>query len=714
MQMIAIKNTTKKRQLEEALRKREKFWRKQQQTIVHLACSKILQQGHLVTALKEITELAAQTLEVKHVSVWLYNQDQSKIECMDLYDASTENHSSGTSLLKADYPTYFRALEEQRTLVINDALIDSRTKELAESYLAIFGIKSLLNVAIFSETKLVGVVCYECVDDVRQWTVEEENFVGYIADFVALAIEASERKVAQEALQQSEAKFRAIVENSSIGIGLIDIGGRIVDTNLALCQMLGYSQQELYGKNFTDDFLNQQDLEIYQQLVSGIRERVEIETLLLHKDSRLVWTSINISLIPGTNETQKFYLIMIEDINKRKQIELELRESKEAAEAGSRAKSEFLATMSHELRTPLNAIMGLSQLLQDNIVGMLNEKQKEYVDCIYSSGEHLLALINDLLDLSKVEAGKQELLLSSLDVREICHYVISTVRDRALEKGLELTVDIQETADICFGDERKIKQMLLNLLTNAIKFTTRGKVSLEVKKVPLGITFTVVDTGIGIDSSQFKFLFEPFKQLDSRLSRQYEGTGLGLALTRKLARLHGGDVTVESTLGQGSQFTLFLPNEDRETRECEEESHSHSKVNSLQNVYTPSSRPPKAKRILLVEHEEHTAILLQDYLQTIGYQVERIGDEKGFLDLVRSQQPDLILLDVELLGDITGWDLLTQVRQQKDLQNLLVVMMTPLATKEEVERVKQAGADDCLSKPIGIVQLESLLIRCFN
>ncbi|MEH2384666.1 MAG: ATP-binding protein [Nostoc sp.] len=272
-----------------------------------------------------------------------------------------------------------------------------------------------------------------------------------------------------------------------------------------------------------------------------------------------MWIHISVSVISSSNAKPEFFLAMIEDITERKETDLKLRASQEAAEAGNRAKSEFLATMSHELRTPLNAIMALSQLLQQERIGSLNEKQNEYVNSIYSNGEHLLALINDILDLSKVEAGKEELLLSPLPVSDLCNYAIWTVRDRALEKGLQLTSEIDPEADICIGDEGRIKQMLVNLLTNAIKFTPAGQVSLVVKKVPQGISFIVSDTGIGIDSNQFQFLFEPFKQLDSRLNRQYEGTGLGLALTRKLARLHGGDVTVTSTLGKGSQFTLFLP-----------------------------------------------------------------------------------------------------------------------------------------------------------
>ncbi|MBW4674962.1 MAG: PAS domain S-box protein [Desmonostoc geniculatum HA4340-LM1] len=579
MQVVAARNITVYNQAQEGLQIREDSRRKQSQTLVQLARSKTFQQGNLNAALREITETAARTLLVERVGVWLYNQERSKMECIDLYDVNTREHTFGSSLLKTNYPVYFQALENERSIAADDARNDIRTQELSESYLSIFGITSLLDAPIWLEGHLVGVVCHEHIGKGRQWTLEEETFAGSIADFVTLAIEASQRNAAQEALRQSEAQFRAIFECSSIGIALIDMKAQIVDTNVALCETLGYSREELHGKRFTNYLCTQKgDLEIYKQLVSGIRtnfgktlrvevkeqptdrHRIEMERRCLHQDGSLLWTHISVSVIPDSNGQPEFFLAMIEDITERKQTELKLRASQEAAEAASRAKSEFLATMSHELRTPLNAIMGLSQLLQQEIVGSLNEKQKEYISCIYSSGEQLLAVINDILDLSKVEAGKEELLLLALPVSEICNYAISTVRDRALEKGLRLTCEIDPTADTCIADERRIKQMLLNLLSNAVKFTPAGDVSLVVKKLPQGMKFIVSDTGIGIDSSQFKFLFQPFKQLDSRLNRQYEGTGLGLALTRKLARLHGGDVNVKSTLGEGSEFTLFLPN----------------------------------------------------------------------------------------------------------------------------------------------------------
>ncbi|MDZ8105550.1 MAG: PAS domain S-box protein [Nostoc sp. DedQUE12a] len=726
MQVVAARNITEHNQAQGGLQIREDSRRKQSQTLVQLARSKTFQQGNLNAAIREITETAARTLSVERVGVWLYNEERSKMECIDLYDVNTKEHSFGSSLFKINYPAYFHALEQERSIAVDDARNDTRTQELSESYLSVFGITSVLDAPIWLEGSLIGVVCHEHVGEGRQWTLEEETFAGSIADFVTLAMEVNQRNAAQEALRQSEAKFRAIFERSSIGIALIDMKAQIVDTNVALCEILGYSREELYGKRFTNYVCTQKgDLEIYKQLVSQIRtdlgktskvelkeqpadrHRIEMERRCPHQDGSLVWTHISVSVIPDSNGQPEFFLAMIEDITERKQTELKLRASQEAAEAASRAKSEFLATMSHELRTPLNAIMGLSQLLQQEIVGSLNEKQKEYINCIYTSGEQLLAVINDILDLSKVEAGKEELLLLPLPVSEICNYAISTVRDGALEKGLQLTCEIDPEADTCIADERRIKQMLLNLLSNAVKFTPAGEISLVVKKLPQGMKFIVSDTGIGIDSSQFQFLFQPFKQLDSKLNRQFEGTGLGLALTRKLARLHGGDVTVTSTLGQGSKFTLFLPN--RLHLEDEVDEGENCTFSTL-----PSLAIPQNKTILLVEDEQNTGIVLQDYLQTIGYQVKWINSNDDFLKQVQILEPDLILLDVQLVSDASGWDLLKILRQEPSLQDLQVIMIGFGELPEDKNSIVQAGANNYLLKPIRVFQLESMLMRYFG
>ncbi len=723
--MLAVRDVREREQTEENLLIPENYMRSQSQTLMQLTKSNTFNQGNLKAALREITETAARSLLVQRVGIWLYNSDQSKIECIDLYDVSTKQHTADVSILKANCPAYFQALEKERSIAVNDVYNDKRTQEFAESYLSKLGVTSVLYAPIWLGERFVGVVCHQHVEGVRQWTLNEENFAASIADLVKLAIETSERNAAQSALRKSEAKFRALFERSSIGISWANIDERIVDSNQALCQMLGYNQRELCNKRLTD-YIYPEDLTTdleYQQIVAENRDCFKKELRFQHKDGSLVWTQISVSLICDTNNQPEFFLTIIENITERKRTELEFLKTKEAS---SRAKSEFLATMSHELRTPLNAIMGLSQLLQQKIVGKLNEKQEEYVNYIYSSGEQLLALINDILDLSKVEADKEELMLLPLQVQDICNSVISTVCDRALEKKLQLTTEIYPEADVCIADERKIKQMLLNLLTNAIKFTPAGKVSLTVKKVPQGMMFTVYDTGIGIDSSQSQFLFEPFKQLDSGLNREYEGTGLGLALTRKLARMHGGDVTVESTLGEGSRFMLFLPDptsvEERGSRDAinrvctkvGEWGKDSFSVSPDLNVPVSTTN----KRILLAEEEENTAILL-DYLQTIGYEVQKTHDSKSFLDGVRNFQPDLILLDVDLSGDVSGWDLLNLVRQISSWQDLPVVIMTPMEMTVDRdaeyrnlrERLWEAGANDYLSKPIRIVKLESILMQ---
>jgi signal transduction histidine kinase len=222
-------------------------------------------------------------------------------------------------------------------------------------------------------------------------------------------------------------------------------------------------------------------------------------------------------------------------------------------------KSDFLSHINHELRTPLAGILGFAKMLREEIYGALNDKQKQYVQGIAVSGEHLLALVNDFLDLSKIEANREELYWETVAVEDVCLAALAIVQGRAKEQGLELLLDVGEEIDFCTVDQRRVKQILLNLLSNALKFTETGFVQLRVRMEDETLQFCVIDTGIGIKESDRQLLFQPFQQIDSPLSRKHKGTGLGLALSRKLAQLHGGDLTVTSTLGEGSCFTLNLP-----------------------------------------------------------------------------------------------------------------------------------------------------------
>jgi signal transduction histidine kinase/CheY-like chemotaxis protein len=237
----------------------------------------------------------------------------------------------------------------------------------------------------------------------------------------------------------------------------------------------------------------------------------------------------------------------------------QLEQEKLLSEAANHAKTEFLTHMSHELRTPLTGILGFSNLLLKQVFGPLNEKQQQYVDGISSCGQHLLELINDLLDLSKIEAGKEELVFEPVVIQEVCEACVSMIRELASDRKLQLSLAIDPSLTTCTADKRRLKQILFNLLSNAVKFTNAGSVRLEVKQREGFVEFAVRDTGIGISVANQTKLFQSFQQLDSGLDRRYEGTGLGLSLARKLAQLHQGDITVASELGQGSCFTLRLP-----------------------------------------------------------------------------------------------------------------------------------------------------------
>jgi len=395
--------------------------------------------------------------------------------------------------------------------------------------------------------------------------------------------------------------------------------------------------------------------------------------------------------------------------------------SNEELARATRLKDEFLANMSHELRTPLNAILGITEGLTEEVFGILNDQQKSVLQTIERSGNHLLELINDILDLAKIESGKVILEVASTNIHQLCQSSVVFVTQQAIQKQIQLNLNIASAIPDLMIDERRIRQVLINLLNNAVKFTqSGGRINLDVSlesnanpnisddsddNVNYWVTFTVTDTGIGITPEDLKKLFQPFIQVDSALNRKYEGTGLGLALVKRIVELHGGYVYASSEFGVGSRFTIALPyNSDHLSPSFKELTTTSIESMTLSVNNEDKIAPPL---ILLAEDNEANIITISSYLQAKGYRLIIAKDGKEAVDLVISEQPDLVLMDIQMPG-MDGIEAIKQIRS-KNFIDLPIIAVTALAMTGDRERCIEAGANDYLSKPIKLKQLAATI-----
>ncbi len=365
----------------------------------------------------------------------------------------------------------------------------------------------------------------------------------------------------------------------------------------------------------------------------------------------------------------------------------------------ARLKDEFLANMSHELRTPLNTILGMSEALQEEVYGELNLKQLQSLHSIEESGRHLLTLINDILDLSKIEVGKLTLEMGPISVSDLCQASLRLVQQAAHKKQLQIEQTLDSTVPILEGDERRLKQILVNLLSNAVKFTPPGgRIGLEVQTNPdqSRVEFTVWDTGIGIAAADMPRLFQPFVQLDSSLAREYSGTGLGLSLVYRMTRLHQGSVSLQSEPGQGSRFTVSLPWDNDRVMMGGDAAAVQPPI--------PVPTAPLSATILLAEDNETNIQTYANYLSAKGYQVIIARNGQEVLDSVPICQPDIILMDIQM-PHTDGLQVIQRLRQSTVTATLPIIALTALAMPGDRERCLTAGANEYLSKPVALKQL---------
>ncbi len=498
------------------------------------------------------------------------------------------------------------------------------------------------------------------------------NRYGVLQGVFAAARDIAGQKKLDQQLRDQQFYLRSLIESNIDALITTDPSGIITDVNKQMEALTGCTRDELIGAPFKNHFTDPKWAETGIRRVLSEKKVTDFELTARTRDGQETVVSYNATTFYDRDRTLRGVFAAARDITERKRLDQVLREKNielesawSMAEKTNLAKSEFLANMSHELRTPLNAVIGFSEVLQDQIFGVLNEKQREYVNNVLTSGMHLLSLINDILDLSKVESGKMELDLSTFSLRESLDATVTLLKEKALKGAINLSLDISPEADIVTeADERKLKQIMFNLISNAIKFTPAGgRVDVSAARDEDFIEISVSDTGMGIKAEDIPKLFQPFTQLESVYTKEFEGTGLGLALTRQLVELHGGRVWVESTFGSGSKFCFTFPLAQAATKE--------PTANQTDSVHVSGGK------ILLIENDPHTQTSLKCALQSKGYQVLSANNGMSGITMARNDRPDLIILDLMMPG-VSGFDVADHLHDGNADPNTPILVLTAM------------------------------------
>ena len=586
-----------------------------------------------------------------------------------------------------------------------------------------FPVHSVLEVPMLYAGELIGVLTAdETGDSGRKFTDADERLLSLFASQAAGAINSArhrayiiryaeelEQRVVERTAEIETTRQRLDLATSAGGIGVWDVN---LKDSTVIWDMRMHNIHGTDPETF-DNLVATWWQMIYPDDVADSQKRFEealLETGVYSDQHRIIRADGALRHISASGivlydeENSPARLIGVNmDVTEQKNDEGTLQRANLEMERAMRTKDEFLANMSHELRTPLNSILGISESLEEQIVGNLNEKQLRYIGIVKESGRHLLELINDILDISKIEAGRMELDLHNVSVEKLCQSSLRMIKELAQKKNLKVAFEVIGPVDVVLGDERRLKQSLVNLLSNAVKFTPADShIGLEVCGHPQEneVTFTVWDKGVGIAQEDIQYLFKPFVQLDSGLTREYQGTGLGLALVAQMMRLHGGRVELESEVGEGSRFTITLP-------WLPEQQNTKSK--STSELPRPSRPEEKhTGKVLLVEDTEVISSLMNEYLHYKGYQVfiARDGME-GFM-LAKQETPDLILMDI-MMPVMDGLEATKLIREVDSLKHTPIVALTALAMPGDRERCIAAGMTDYLSKPIRIQELADMI-----
>ncbi len=577
------------------------------------------------------------------------------------------------------------------------------------------GIFTVLLFPLIVKGEFFGLIGFDNDEDDRQWDEAEISLLAAAVSAIALA---TERQLAQEQLKRQ----LTAIEAASEGIAITSPMGDYLYLNKAHLELFGYTEaNELLNRNWKTFYHPEEGDRIDREIISKLMEKgySRGEALATRKDGSTFLQEFSLTL---TNSGE--FVCVCRDITERKRAEVELRRTNAQLERATRLKDEFMANMSHELRTPLYSILGLSEVLQQEVYGGLNTEQLRSLSTIEQSGQHLLELINDILDLSKIESGKMELQLRCVNLTELCQSSLSFVKPQADQKNLQLQFIATSVPVIINIDELRIRQVLINLLSNAVKFTPDGNhILLQIETEPQNncVHLSVTDTGIGIAFEDQSRLFEPFVQIDSSLSRRYSGTGLGLALVRQITHLHGGTVSLDSEVGRGSTFTVSLPwNSTAVPETVDALLSTNNSLNEMKEDLLTTAKPQFSNSffegsptILIAENDPANAETVADYLETRGYQIIFAKNGIEAVQYAQQYQPQMIILDIQI-PELDGKKAIHKIRTNPETATIPIIVLTALVGSQEREHCLQAGANDYLSKPISLKMLADKIKELLN
>jgi len=549
------------------------------------------------------------------------------------------------------------------------------------------------------------------------YLIKDTAFLDLLPTTVNQVLEHIQTKncllLSQKELEKSELRYRLLAESTNDMIDKKNENGEFIYVSPVCYAILGYKEHELLNTSFFK-YVHPDDknsvIEYHEKLIKGSAKPI-IQFRFRNKSKQYVWLETNTKVLRNSSDSLPLELVSVSrDITEQINTD-NLKKEKEAAELANKAKTEFLANMSHEIRNPMNAIFGMTNTL---LKTSLDEKQKKYINSIRISSSNLMNLINDILDFSKIESKNIEVFNHDFNLKEIVEELIVMWENNAAEKNIKLNYYIDDKINLnLYGDSFKLKQILTNLISNAIKFTDNGEIKIIVEQHysspnTEGLKFKVTDTGIGIKKDDFSKLFQLFTQLDSTPSKKYAGTGLGLTIVKRLTELLSGTIDVESKYGKGTSFIIQIPF-----------SISYKKQMSYEQLWQETK--PKTDinniKILLAEDDGINQLYLKSFLQSYKWKVDTAYNGEEAFNKYKNSEYDVVLMDGQMpkIDGFEATQLIRKWEKENGLQHTPIIAITGYAVKGDRERFMKAGMDDYITKPINENKLLDVIKKyCSN